>query len=114
MSSIVTLPDRFTPAFWSDADGRVALVKEIKRRVDTLQDHAGADSYQKKLLCQRAAFIAIQLETLERAAAEGSGIDVGVYSQLNNTLLGLLKALGLEKQAKAVGGLKTYLEGKRK
>ena len=101
---------RFVPRFWEDADGRDAIIKRIKRRVERLKEDVGADSYQKELLCERAAFVVLQLETAERAAFEDGHLDMGVFTQMTNCLLGLLRSLGLEKKVKAVG-LKTYLGG---
>ncbi len=98
----------FRPRFWEDADGRCAAVKEIKRRLDRLREDAGADSYQKEMLCERAVFMALRLETMETEATEGRAFEAGSYGQAVNTFLGLLKALGLERKVKAVG-LKAYI-----
>ena len=106
----VTLPERFEPHFWQDADGRCSLVKQIKKRVDKLKEDTRADSYQRELLAERAAFVAVQLETMERMAAEQGKFDAGVYTQMTNSLMGLLKALGLDKKVRAIG-LKGYLQG---
>lgn len=95
------MPARFEPQFWQDADGRCAIVKEIKRRVEMLIRDAEVDSYQKKLLCQRAVFVTIQLETMERTAVEQGKLDPGVYTQMVNSLVGLLKSLGLERKVEA-------------
>lgn len=109
-SLATTLPERFTPQFWQEADQRLAIVREIRRRVTALKADSGADSAQKQTLCERAVFLALQLETQEREAVENGRIDLGSYTQGCNALLGLLRALGLQKHAKPVNGdLKTYL-----
>lgn len=108
-----TIASRFVPRFWEEADGRQLAVKEIKRRYETLLDHAGADSFQKELLVQRAVFVSVQLETMEIDAAQGNKFDAGVYTQMCNALLGMLKTLGLERRAKEIPALKAYVEGKR-
>jgi hypothetical protein len=105
-----TVPERFVPRFWEDADGRQLAVREIKRRYEQLRTDVGAESYQKDLLCQRATFVAIQLETMEAAAVQGEAFNPGVYTQMVNALLGLLKALGLERHAKQVVSLQTYVQ----
>jgi hypothetical protein len=104
-----TLPKRFRPKFWTDADNRCALVRQIKKRVEQLQEDTGADSYQKEILCERAAFMALQLETIERNATESGTFDPGPYVQAVNCLIGLLRSLGLDKKVKAVG-LRAYME----
>jgi hypothetical protein len=110
----VTLPARFSPRFWAEADQRCAVVREIRRRYATLREDTGTESVQKDILCQRATFIAIQLETMECEAMETGKIDVGVYTQGVNALLGLLKALGLEKQLKKTLDLAAYKRQREK
>jgi hypothetical protein len=109
------IPLKFTPRFWQDSDARIATVKLIKRRVELLRDHAGGgESYQRELLCQRVAFLSIILETAEVRAAEDGELDLPVYTQASNTLMGFLKTLGLEKRIKNVSDLKSYLSTKEK
>jgi hypothetical protein len=93
-----SLPNRFTPRYLKDVDLRTSAMKEFKRRLQELQAAAGADSPQKKLLCERANFIASRLQSMELDALEGREIEEGVYAAMTNTLLGLLKTLKLEMQ----------------
>jgi hypothetical protein len=109
----VTLPDKFEPRFWDSADGRCSIIKEIRRRYLTLKEDTQSNSYQKDLLCQRAIFISVQLETMERVAAEKGKFNAGVYTQMVNALVGLLKSLGLERRAKKVVNLKTYIKERK-
>lgn len=109
----LTLTKQFKPRFWEDADSRVSVVRQIRRRYELLKSHCGGEeSIQRDLLCQRATFLSVHIETLEVEAAEGSGLDVGSYVQSLNCLNGLLKTLGLDKRVKNVTDLKTYLEEK--
>ncbi|MEI9866673.1 MAG: hypothetical protein WDN00_19395 [Limisphaerales bacterium] len=112
----VTLPARFTPRFWEDSDNRISVVKLIRQRHELLKAHAGGhESAQRDLLCQRCAFVSVILETKEVEAAEGGAMDLGSYVQAVNCLTGLLRALGLEKRLKSVGGdLSAYLDEKEK
>ena len=110
-NKIAALPARFEPRFWEESDQRIARVKLTRRRYQLLKEHGnGEGSFQRDLLCQRAAFISIILETQEVNALEGGAFDVGSYVQGANALHGLLKTLGLERHMKRVGDLKTYLE----
>jgi hypothetical protein len=106
------LPITFRPKFWEGADRRAAVVREVERRVELFKgDCGGGDSVQRRTLCERAAFITILLETAEVLAIdEKKPFDSGAYTQQTNTLLGLLKALGLEKRV-AARGLKAYVAG---
>jgi hypothetical protein len=107
----LTLPNRFVPQFWHDVDGRCGVIKEIRRRYEHLKQDVGADSYQKDLLIQRTVFVSLQLETMETKAAETGEFDPGVYTQMVNALSGLLSKLGLERKARTVPNLKTYVAG---
>jgi len=110
----VSIPGRFKPRFWEDSDGRCSVVKAILQRYELLKSHTASESIQRDMLCQRAAFISIILETQEVKAAEGGDLDLGVYTQGTNALSGLLKSLGLEKRLKDISDLKSYLEEKKK
>lgn len=104
---------RFAPRFWETSDSRISVVKLIRRRVELLKAHAGGEeSIQRDLLCQRAAFVSLILETAEVEAAEGKGLDMSCYVSAVNCLQGLLRALGLEKRVKSAGGLQAYLNGR--
>jgi len=104
---------KFSPLFWEDADGRLARVKEIKRRLAALRKDADVNNTQKEMLCQRAVFLSVQLESMERRAAEGEAVDAGVYATGCNSLLGLLRALGLKSKSEAKRlSLKEYVEQK--
>jgi hypothetical protein len=107
-----TLPERFQPRFWSECDNRMALVRAIKERVTGLKVDANADSVQKEVLCERAVFLLTILETHEVNAIEGGKLDLGAYVQGVNSLMGLLRLLGLERKAKKVG-LSEYVAGGR-
>lgn len=107
-----TLPARFVPQFWDECDGRIAVVREIRRRVDLLKTDTASDSYQKDMLCERVVFICCQLETQERAAIEKGQFDAGRYTQMVNALVGLLRSLGLERKAKKLDDLQSYVRSK--
>lgn len=106
----IRLPRKFTPKFWAEVDGRFGAKREILKRYRQLKEDSGADSYQKQLLCQRAAFVSIQLETMEREAADGEPFDAGVYTQSVNALTGILMKLGLLKKSAVGQDLKSYLQ----
>ena len=103
----------FTPRFLEDLDQRLGAVQELRRRVQLLADEVGDPSYAKEVLAKRVVFVAAQLETMEAAALEGKDIPITVYTQLVNTLQGLLAKLGIERQVrKAAVPLYEYLEAR--
>src|SRR5690349_928058 len=95
LSKKQSLSTRFEPQFWLQADGRSLVCREVKKRTATLMQHVGADSFQKELLCQRAVFVGLMLETMEVHAGATGQFDTGRYTAMTNTFCGLLKALGL-------------------
>ena len=106
-----SVPTRFTPRFWQDADNRVAIVRALKERVGQLKTDSNADSMQKEVLCERAVFLIAVLETAEVNAVDGGkALDLGAYVQGVNSLMGVLRMLGLDKKAKAIG-LADYVRG---
>ncbi len=107
-----TLPARFEPGFLDKADGRCQIVKTIKHRLERLKADCNADSFQKQILCERAVFLATLLQTQELAAYEGEELNLGSYVQAINSLLGVLKALGLTKQISQIIDLKEYVEAR--
>jgi hypothetical protein len=111
----VNITAKFMPRFWEDSDNRISVVKLIRRRYELLKSHAGGhESVQRDMLCQRCAFVSVILETKEVEAAEGKDLDMGSYIAASNALVGLLRALGLEKRMKSAGGLQAYLDDKGK
>jgi hypothetical protein len=104
-----TMSTKFTPKLLQESDGRRTAIKELRRRIEILMTDTGADSYQKQLLCERAAFLSVQLGTMEANSVEGQAIEEGVYTQKVNALCGLLTRLGLDKVT-TVEDLSTYLK----
>lgn len=90
------LPTTFVPEFWGYLDGRSGAAQELRRRYEALKKDAGVNSVAKDVLCQRAIFVATQLESMEVTAARTGKLHHGRYMQAINTLIGLLKCLGLE------------------
>lgn len=89
----------------------MSTIKEIRDRYELLKRDSGADSAQKDILVRRATFLSVRCETMEVVASEGGSFDAGVYASLVNTLLGVLRSLGLGRKAK-VESLQSYLKQK--
>lgn len=109
------VPKTFDPKFISDLDHRHGVAKEIRRRFETLVADTGAESQQKEMLCRRAVFMGVCLETMEHEAlSTGQFESISVHTQMTNSLLGVLKALGLDRQVKNAHDLKSYIKDKAK
>jgi hypothetical protein len=111
----LTMAKKFAPKLFQNADGRYSVVKELRRRLEELQEDCGADSMQKRLLCENAIFIGAQLETMRVQASKGKEINLGSYTMMANSLQGLLSKLGLDKKLKPeLNDLNGYLHSKKK
>jgi len=109
----IVLGKTFTPRFLDDADQRLRVVRSIRRKVELLmRDAGGNESMQRAMLVKHATFLHVLLETQETELAESGSIDLGSFVQAINSLVGLLRMLGLEKRIKKAGGLASYLEAK--
>lgn len=108
----VEVPKTFTPRLWEDADGRIAIVKKIRRLAARYKEDSGADTIMKETLCDRAAFLRVRIESYESEGAAGKAIPENVLAAMTNTLMGVLKSVGLNKQASKSLDLETYLKSK--
>lgn len=62
---------------------------------------------RRKNFANCAVFLGIQLETMEREAADSGEFDQGVYTQMANALSGILTKLGLGKKGGGGNRLQT-------
>jgi len=112
---LLTLPAKYTGNLFAwDLDWRSPIGMRLAAEVLLLaQDLGGWDSLsrQKQILVERAAYLRLQVAAYETAQMTGKPLpfEGGVYSNKTNVLLGHLKALGLERQARPVEDLNTYL-----
>lgn len=107
-----TLPTRFQPQFWEDLDQRLNLTRAIKEHYETLLDETGADTLAKRMLAQRAIFMALRIETMETEAASTGEFNQNAYTTMVNALSGLLTKLGLENSSRTVINLQDYVSSK--
>ena len=109
------LPASYSADWLEKLDGRTTLARAVHQRYNDLaSDLGGADalSYQKRSLAKRAIYVECIIERHEAALSRGEDVDLGRLTQAINTLIGLLKALGLDRKAKDVPDLVTYLRGR--
>ena len=106
------IPTRYSADWLEKLDGRTTLARAVNERYESLAtDLGGIDalSYQKRSLCKRAIWMEAIIEQQEAALARGQEVDQGKLTQAVNTLSGLWKTLGLERAARDVPDLQTYL-----
>jgi len=78
-----------------DLDTRYATPKKIKQRIMQLEQDAGADTVQKRMLVRRVVNLEMRIEAMEAAFAQGTTEgNTGTYVQMINLLRCLLVELG--------------------
>lgn len=108
-------PSRYSEDFLALMDRRSKVARLLKQRLNELQNDLGGEdnlSYAKRSLIRRAIFIEAQLEKEEAEMAQGNEVNLGSYFQATNSLLGLFKTLGLDRQVKELD-LQNYLRGQK-
>lgn len=110
-----TVPAEFRPKFLDTLDGRTQTAKVLRQRLADLVSDLGGESrlsYAKRSLCRRAIWLEAWIETQEASAAEGEDVAIGQQVQAVNALIGILKTLGLDREAAEVPTLTEYLAAK--
>jgi hypothetical protein len=114
---IKSLPTKYTSnALGWNLDWRTPVGMRLAAEVLLLaQDLGGWESLsrQRQILVERAAYLRIQTAAYETAHMKGEALpfDAGAYSNKCNVLLGHLRTLGLERQARNVPKLATLMRG---
>lgn len=105
----------FKPHNIEDLDGRFDGGKSVKQRYRQFKRESNSTSLAKDVLCRRAAFLSVLVESLEVEALTGKKFHSGNLIQAGKTLFAILKELGLENTAAVpVRPLQRYLENARK
>lgn len=107
-----TPPRKFAPNWLDTLDGRTGIAQEMRQRYQSMTDDLGGHdrlSYAQRSLVSRALWLEYWLQEQERTLATGGEFDVSRWVQAANSLQGILSKLGLERQAKDVPDLQSYL-----
>ena len=107
------LPEKYRGGFLAELDGRTSVSIYLRRLLDDLYCDLGGKenlSFQQQVLCERAVFLIAKIQTIESKIAEDNKDHLtGPYIAYFNSLLGVLKTLGLKRIAKEVD-LKQYIK----
>jgi hypothetical protein len=109
------LPEQYTHFWVEGLDGRTTLAKAAAARLTALEADLGGPgqlSYSQRSLCRRAIFTELVIEQSEAAFARGEAVEIGQLVQAQNSLLGLLRTLGLKRVAKRTPSLQEYISAK--
>lgn len=109
---LTAVPAKFDPDFMDRLSKRYSLARVVQERRDALEAHCGGDlSYVQHSLIKRLVWLELLTETYEQRVANGEQVDVGALTQLNNTLKGLYKDLGIKPTARPVRTLAQVMRG---
>ena len=111
------IPAKFDSDWIESLDKRTRMAAVIQDRLHALETDLGgreALSYQMRSLCKRAIWMEAVIEQQEAALARGEDVDQGRLTQAVNSLIGLLKTLGLARQTRDVVSLTEYVKRKGK
>lgn len=109
-------PKQYTPDWLQSLDGRTAVAQEMRLRFQTYTDDLGGDaslSYAQRSLVMRALWLEYWLQTQEQHLAIGGDFDAGKWTQGANSLQGIMAKLGLNRVAKDVPDLASYMQRKQ-
>lgn len=98
-----SLPDGFSQDWLERLDKRSTFSRAVLARFDALTADLGGRenlSYQRLSLAKRAIYVEAVIEQQEARLARGEDVDLGKVSVLTNSLVGLLKTLGLDRVAR--------------
>ncbi|MBS0375036.1 MAG: hypothetical protein JSR73_10685 [Proteobacteria bacterium] len=104
------VPPRFKAGWLAGIDRRYAPARVASETLAELHSALGGDlTPQQRLLCERVVWAHARLQQMEQHFATTGQLDASQWSGLTNTLLGLLRTLGLRRVAKDVPSLRDYI-----
>lgn len=108
---LTQLPAKFDPNFIDRLSKRYSLARVVQARREALEAHCGGDpSYVQRSLVKRTVWLELLTESYEQKVAAGETVDVGALTQLNNTLKGLYKDLGIRPTARPIETLREAMQ----
>ncbi|MCK7548490.1 hypothetical protein ACFQGA_11490 [Marinobacter koreensis] len=110
------IPPTYSPDWLQRLDGRTRLAQAVNQRYQDLTTDLGGNeslSYQRRSLCKQVVWMEAIIEQQHAALSRGEEIDQGKLTQATNTLIGLLKTIGLDRVARDIPNLQDYLKAKQ-
>jgi hypothetical protein len=93
--------NNFKPEYLEDFDFRYGAARKIRRVYRDLKKQCDINSRAKDILARHAAFLTVKLETLQVQSLTGKGVSESKLLTTTNSLVGILKQLGLEDLSEA-------------
>lgn len=111
---LAQLPRDYEADFMERIDRRTVLGKSVLQKFTAVVADLGGEeslSTVKRSLVRRFTWFEVMLEGIECRMASGEEIDIGAWTALTNTWLGIARMLGLERRARAVKTLRDVMRG---
>ncbi|MEO8646550.1 hypothetical protein [Pseudomonas sp.] len=112
MSRYTDVPQQYSADWLQSLDGRTAVAQVMRERHRAFTDDLGGVSrlsYAQRSLVERALWLEYWMQQQEQALAGGSEFDVGKWTQAANALQGILAKLGLDRKAREVPDLASFI-----
>lgn len=109
---LASIPPKYTPDFMDRLDRRTVLGKAVVDRYQAILADLGGESNLtaiKRSLVRRFTWFEMMIEGQECRAAAGEGVDIGTWTQLVNSWLGIARLLGLERKARTTRTLREHM-----
>ena len=113
---LTSIPERYTPDFMDRLDKRTVLGKAVVDRYSAVLEDLGGEENLSNIKCslvRRFTWFEVAIEGMECRAAQGEEIDVGSWTQLVNSWLGIARMLGLERRPRSVKRLRDVMNAPR-
>jgi hypothetical protein len=112
---LASIPAKYSPDFMDRLDKRTVLGKAVVDRYTAVVQDLGGDEALtsiKRSLVRRFTWFEVMIEGMECRAAAGEGVDIGSWTQLTNSWLGIARLLGLERKSRPVRSLRDVIDGR--
>lgn len=98
---LTEVPQKFDPDFIDRLNRNYRLAHVVQERRAALVAHCGGNpSYTQAGQIKRLIWLELITESIEQRWANGFQVDIGALTQLNNSIKGLYKDLGMRPTAK--------------
>lgn len=110
---LAAIPAKYTPDFMERLDKRTVLGKAVRDRHQAVMTDLGGEealSAVKRSLVRRFVWFEAMIEGIECRAAAGEQVDIGTWTQLVNSWLGIARLLGFERKSRPIRRLREVME----
>ena len=100
---LAAIPEKYSPDFMDRLDKRTVLGRAVLERYQAVMCDLGGEEALttiKRSLVRRFTWFEVMIEGMECRAAAGEELDIGSWTQITNSWLGIARLLGLERKSR--------------